>query len=136
MDYASKGSLFAYVVEQRHLSEGMARWILQQMMLALDYCHRKVGSRVCPHRSWAEACMLASAPRWWPWPTPPSPRPRPSLTSFPQPSTPHWPAPPQNLFPHLPPPQGISNRDIKLENTLLHWPDHLPMPLVKICDFG
>jgi serine/threonine-protein kinase SRK2 len=44
MDYASKGSLFNYVVEQRRLSEGMARWIWQQMMLGLDYCHKKVGA--------------------------------------------------------------------------------------------
>jgi len=29
--------------------------------------------------------------------------------------------------------QGVVNRDIKLENTLL---DHSPRPLVKICDFG
>jgi serine/threonine protein kinase len=30
-------------------------------------------------------------------------------------------------------PQGVVNRDIKLENTLL---DHSPRPLVKLCDFG
>ena len=30
-------------------------------------------------------------------------------------------------------PQGVANRDIKLENTLL---DGSPRPLVKICDFG
>lgn len=29
--------------------------------------------------------------------------------------------------------QGVANRDIKLENTLL---DGSPRPLVKICDFG
>ena len=29
--------------------------------------------------------------------------------------------------------QGVVNRDIKLENTLL---DSSPRPLVKICDFG
>ncbi len=33
----------------------------------------------------------------------------------------------------LPPPQGIANRDIKLENALL---DDSPLPLLKICDFG
>lgn len=31
------------------------------------------------------------------------------------------------------PAQGVVNRDIKLENTLL---DSSPRPLVKICDFG
>ncbi len=30
-------------------------------------------------------------------------------------------------------PQGVANRDIKLENTLL---DGSPRPLLKICDFG
>jgi serine/threonine protein kinase len=34
------------------------------------------------------------------------------------------------LLPHH---QGVVNRDIKLENTLL---DSSPRPLVKICDFG
>ena len=29
--------------------------------------------------------------------------------------------------------QGVANRDIKLENTLL---DGSPRPLLKICDFG
>lgn len=29
--------------------------------------------------------------------------------------------------------QGVVNRDIKLENTLL---DNSPRPLVKVCDFG
>lgn len=29
--------------------------------------------------------------------------------------------------------QGVANRDIKLENTLL---DDSPWPLLKICDFG
>ena len=34
---------------------------------------------------------------------------------------------------HMVPHQGIVNRDIKLENTLL---DKSPMPLLKLCDFG
>lgn len=33
----------------------------------------------------------------------------------------------------IPGKQGIVNRDIKLENTLL---DNSPRPLVKLCDFG
>lgn len=32
--------------------------------------------------------------------------------------------------------KGVANRDIKLENTLLHSVPHLPLPLVKMCDFG
>jgi serine/threonine protein kinase len=32
--------------------------------------------------------------------------------------------------------RGIANRDIKLENTLLHNEEGLSRPLLKICDFG
>ena len=32
--------------------------------------------------------------------------------------------------------RGVANRDIKLENTLLQAVNGLPLPLVKICDFG
>lgn len=31
---------------------------------------------------------------------------------------------------------GVVNRDIKLENTLLQMVPNLPLPLLKICDFG
>ncbi|KIZ01211.1 ser/thr protein kinase [Monoraphidium neglectum] len=72
MDFASGGSLSAYVQQRQRLKEPLARWFFQQVVLAFDYCHRK----------------------------------------------------------------GVSNRDIKLENTLLHSVEGLPLPLVKICDFG
>lgn len=32
--------------------------------------------------------------------------------------------------------RGVVNRDIKLENTLLTMVPGLPLPLLKICDFG
>jgi serine/threonine-protein kinase SRK2 len=32
--------------------------------------------------------------------------------------------------------RGVANRDIKLENTLLQMVKGLPLPLLKICDFG
>lgn len=32
--------------------------------------------------------------------------------------------------------RGVVNRDIKLENTLLQMVQGLPLPLLKICDFG
>lgn len=32
--------------------------------------------------------------------------------------------------------RGVANRDIKLENTLLQKVNGLPLPLLKICDFG
>ncbi|KAF5830357.1 Snf1-like ser/thr protein kinase [Dunaliella salina] len=52
--------------------EPAARWFFQQLVIGLDYCHRK----------------------------------------------------------------GVVNRDIKLENTLLQMVPGLPLPLLKICDFG
>jgi serine/threonine-protein kinase SRK2 len=42
MEYASGGSLFECVREERTLSESVARWFFQQLVLALDYCHRRV----------------------------------------------------------------------------------------------
>jgi serine/threonine-protein kinase SRK2 len=72
MEYASGGSLFNHVQKAGALREPTARWFFQQLMVGLDYCHRK----------------------------------------------------------------GVVNRDIKLENTLLKNVPNLPLPLVKICDFG
>ncbi|KXZ44825.1 hypothetical protein GPECTOR_61g778 [Gonium pectorale] len=72
MEYASAGCLFDYVTRHGRLRETEARWFFQQLVLALDYCHR---------------C-------------------------------------------------GVVNRDVKLENTLLHPTPGLALPLVKICDFG
>eukprot|EP00884_Botryococcus_braunii_P011516 jgi/Botrbrau1/20365/Bobra.0006s0030.1 len=41
MEYASRGDLY-HMVEQTHgLRECDARWFFQQLMCALDYCHRK-----------------------------------------------------------------------------------------------
>ena len=56
----------------RGLDENKARWFFQQLILALDYCHK----------------------------------------------------------------MNISNRDIKLENTLLHSQGADRRPMVKLCDFG
>ncbi|KAF6257324.1 kinase-like domain-containing protein [Scenedesmus sp. NREL 46B-D3] len=72
MEYATGGSLFQYVQQHGCLKEAVARWFFQQLVVGVDYCHRK----------------------------------------------------------------GVANRDIKLENTLLQEVLRLPLPLVKICDFG
>ncbi len=72
MEYANGGSLFTMVRQHRRLRESMARWFFQQLILAVDYCHRR----------------------------------------------------------------GVANRDIKLENLLLHMEEGLPHPLLKMCDFG
>ena len=41
MDYASGGCLFDYVKERKRLKEPVARWFFQQLVFAVDYCHRK-----------------------------------------------------------------------------------------------
>lgn len=69
MEYANGGDSFEYVRKKGGLHENEARWFFQQLIVALDYCHRK----------------------------------------------------------------GVINRDVKLENTLIHW---ARKPLLKICDFG
>lgn len=46
MDYASGGSLFSYLQQRQRLKEPLARWFFQQLLLAVDYCHKKgVGIR-------------------------------------------------------------------------------------------
>lgn len=40
MEYARCGDLFGYVYEQKGLPESESRWFFQQIVLALDYCHR------------------------------------------------------------------------------------------------
>lgn len=46
MEYANGSNLFHAVKSNRRLSEPLARWIFQQLILAVDYCHRKgVASR-------------------------------------------------------------------------------------------
>ncbi|KAF6250539.1 kinase-like domain-containing protein [Scenedesmus sp. NREL 46B-D3] len=72
MEYANGGSLFDYVKQHRRLPEKDARWFFQQMMIAVDYCHKK----------------------------------------------------------------GVTNRDIKLENILLHHMQGRALSIVKLCDWG
>lgn len=46
MEYVSGGDMFQYVVQRRGLPEAEARWFFQQLILGMDYCHRKgVASR-------------------------------------------------------------------------------------------
>jgi serine/threonine-protein kinase SRK2 len=72
MEYASGGNLRSLINQVGQLQEPAARWFFQQMIVAVDYCHRR----------------------------------------------------------------GVVNRDLKLENTLLQWIPGLPLPLLKLCDFG
>lgn len=50
MEFAQGGDLFAYTLGPNSfgkLAEVQARWIFQQLILGLDYCHRKV-----PNQPW------------------------------------------------------------------------------------
>lgn len=42
MEFAAGGDLFKYVSSRRSLPEPEARWIFQQLIVAIDYCHRMV----------------------------------------------------------------------------------------------
>ena len=51
MEYAQGGDLFNYTLGHRphgRLAEQQARWIFQQLIIGLDYCHRRV--RMAPGR--------------------------------------------------------------------------------------
>eukprot|EP01026_Neomeris_dumetosa_P027942 TRINITY_DN2266_c0_g1_i1.p1 TRINITY_DN2266_c0_g1~~TRINITY_DN2266_c0_g1_i1.p1 ORF type:complete len:359 (-),score=38.18 TRINITY_DN2266_c0_g1_i1:287-1363(-) len=41
MEYADKGDLFDYVIGLQGLDENKARWFFQQLIIAVDYCHRR-----------------------------------------------------------------------------------------------
>ncbi|KAL4434192.1 hypothetical protein ABPG75_000633 [Micractinium tetrahymenae] len=41
MEFVPNGDMFQYVVSRRGLPESEARWFFQQLMLGMDYCHRK-----------------------------------------------------------------------------------------------
>lgn len=42
MEYASGGDMFQLVVANRGLPEQDARWYFQQLIIAVDYCHKMV----------------------------------------------------------------------------------------------
>jgi hypothetical protein len=55
MEYAQGGDLFNYTLGHRphgRLAEQQARWIFQQLIIGLDYCHRRVRP--------ARACLVVS----------------------------------------------------------------------------
>lgn len=41
MEYVSGGTLFDYVSSRGGLSEPEARWFFQQLLIGLDYCHKR-----------------------------------------------------------------------------------------------
>jgi hypothetical protein len=41
MEYATGGSLFHYVQKNTRLKEAVARWFFQQLIIGVDYCHKR-----------------------------------------------------------------------------------------------
>ena len=54
MEFAPGGDMFEYVVRKNGLKEDEARWFFQQLIVALDYCHRTVSKH-----KWLPCTMLA-----------------------------------------------------------------------------
>ena len=42
MEHAPGGDMFQYLLQRQALSEAEARWCFQQLIIAVDYCHRVV----------------------------------------------------------------------------------------------
>jgi serine/threonine-protein kinase SRK2 len=40
MEYAEQGDLFSYLKQRKRFSEKRSRWYFQQLMFAIDFCHR------------------------------------------------------------------------------------------------
>lgn len=106
MEYAAGGDMFQYVKHRGGLEEVEARWFFQQLIIGMDYCH-KMACHMPPSTIVMVGC-IASVCRAFLLPGRVCSHKNMSL-------------------------QGVVNRDIKLENTLL---DGSKRPLLKICDFG
>ena len=109
MEYAAGGDLAHYVAAKQGLTEGEARWFFQQLIVAVDYCHRMVGAGCCMAAAWLRlpkrGLQLLPVGRVL------RARSRARLVDC-----------PRCL-------QGVSSRDIKLQNILL---DGSPQPLIKV----
>ena len=63
MEYIPGGDVVTYVERHRpkyQLPESQARWIFQQLLIGLDYCHCKVGCFVQHRTNW-ERCYSQNA---------------------------------------------------------------------------
>ena len=63
MEYAPGGDLYQHVIARKpfcRLPEDQARWLFQQLLIGLDYCHRKVYQSACVlHLKQLLACASA-----------------------------------------------------------------------------
>ena len=59
MEYAQGGDMFKYICRHKphcRLLESQARWIFQQLIIGLDYCHNKVQSVLPPASADQSSC--------------------------------------------------------------------------------
>ena len=60
MEYAAGGDMYHRVVHCRGLHEADARWYFQQLIIAIDYCHRMVCKGLCEdlHLSYSSSTRM------------------------------------------------------------------------------
>lgn len=130
MEYAPGGDMYQYVLQRRGLAEFDALWFFQQVVIAVDYCHKMVlcvmvvvgcfwysGWLMTWGCVWGCVCVCIV-----------------QRTIHDCIATVDWMGCTDSCTIAIHPiTQGIVNRDIKLENTLL---DDSPRPLIRLCDFG
>ena len=60
MEYANGGNLRSYLETIRRMEENQARFIFQQLVIAVDYCHQKVRqhTNVSVNSRSCHGCML------------------------------------------------------------------------------
>ena len=126
MEYAAGGDMFQYVKHRGGLEEVEARWFFQQLIIGMDYCHKMVRPLLRAIESESLASSHAGkADDYWQEGKRYS-----RLLCLAGLSMPIMKTALVTVDGGL---QGVVNRDIKLENTLL---DGSKRPLLKICDFG
>jgi serine/threonine protein kinase len=66
MEFAAGGDLFDYaVVRHKRLSEDHARWFFQQLIVALDYCHKMVRHHARHQRMASQFITTCCTARSW-----------------------------------------------------------------------
>ena len=64
MEYAAGGDLFRYVSARKGLRDDEARWFFQQLIIAVDYCHRMVSMVGVALLCSAVRCRVVSFTVW------------------------------------------------------------------------